>query len=233
MIVLGLDLETTGLNPATDRIIEIGAVVWDVEQKKPLKLMSELIQPEIPVPAEITKITGITNEDIEKHAISLSEGMQRLADLMPSCSYFVGHNGREFDRLFLEKAAEECGLKLHLPWIDTIHDIPYPDFIGTRKLTHLCAEHGFLNPFSHRAVFDVLSMLEVFSKYDFSEVEKFQQSPEMKLIAKVSYDDRDKAKKAGFRWDPQGKAWYKKVKECQLPVLNFDFPVESQLLQSQ
>ena len=230
MIVLGVDLETTGLNPATDRIIEIGAVVWDVNQKKPLKLMSELIQSEVPVSDEITRITGITNEDLESHAITLQEGMKRLVELMKSCSYFVGHNGREFDRLFLEKAAGECGVEVNLPWIDTIQDIPYPDTIGTRKLTHLCAEHGFLNPFSHRAVFDVLSMMEVFSRYDFSEIEKYQQSPEMKLIAKVSYDDRDKAKRAGFRWDPQGKTWFKKVKECQLPAMSFDFPVESQLL---
>lgn len=230
MIVLGLDLETTGLNPVTDQIIEIGAVVWDVGQKKPLKLMSELIQSNVPVSEEITEITGITNEDLKKHAITLPEGLQRLADLMRECRYFVGHNGREFDKLFLERAAGECGLTLDLPWIDTIQDIPYPDTISTRKLTHLCAEHGFLNPFSHRAVFDVLSMLEVFSKYDFSEIEKYQKSPDMKLIAKVSYDDREKAKRAGFRWDPQGKSWYKKVKECQMPSLSFDFPVESQLL---
>lgn len=230
MIVLGVDLETTGLDPINDKIIEIGAVLWDTEQNKPLKLISELIQSEVTVSEEITRITGITNEDLQKHAIPLAEGMKRLKELVDVSQYFVGHNGREFDKLFLDKACADVGISCDLPWIDTLQDIPYPETISSRKLTHLCAEHGFLNPFSHRAVFDVLSMLEVLSKYDFTEVEKYQQSPEMKLVAKVSYDDREKAKRAGFRWDPQGKTWYKKVKECQLPQLNFDFPVESHLL---
>lgn len=230
MYVLGVDFETTGLSAETDSIIEIGAVVWDTEHKKPLRMMSELIQVDKKLSPEIIEITGITDEDLAKQGSSLESGIQQLIELSKGCKYLVGHNGREFDKLFLDKALGQLGLELNTAWIDTLYDVPYKDSISSRKLTHLCADHGFLNPFSHRAVFDVLSMLSVMSLYSFDEIEKLFQSPSVKIVAKVSYDDREKAKKAGFRWDPANRYWFKKLKECQIQGTQFEFPTETMCL---
>jgi DNA polymerase-3 subunit epsilon len=178
------------------------------------------------VSQEITEITGITNEDLKTSALPPEESYKKLLDMAKGCDYVVAHNGRDFDKPFVNRGLKEFGLSLDLPWIDTIYDVPYPEKITSRKLVHLCAEHGFLNPFSHRAVFDVLSMLNVMSRYDFSAIEDMYKSPQMKLIAKVSFEEKDKAKRAGFRWDPSEKVWYKSMKECQLKSVSFDFPTD-------
>jgi DNA polymerase III epsilon subunit-like protein len=53
-LVCGVDVETTGFDPATERITEAGAVLWDWETRTPLELMSRLVNPERPISAEIT-----------------------------------------------------------------------------------------------------------------------------------------------------------------------------------
>ena len=91
-----------------------------------------------------------------------------------------------------------------------------PPAITTRKLTHLAAEHGFLNPFPHRAVSDVLTMLKVLSHYDIAPVLESARQPSFTVKACVSYDDREKAKARGYRWDAARKIWTKIVKGHRL-----------------
>ncbi|MGE0764100.1 MAG: exonuclease domain-containing protein [Bdellovibrionales bacterium] len=226
MLVLGLDLETTGLDVGTSEIIEIGAVLWDCERKTPLKLMSELVSCSVALPPEIVRLTGIKDEDLQRWGQPLGQMLQRLHDISLDAEYIVAHNGSQFDRLFLERdwiKHPEC--RIQKEWIDTLTDLPFSAQIGTRKLTYLAAEHGFLNPFSHRAVFDVLSMLKVFSNYSIEEIQKLQNSPLRRLVAQVSYEGRDQAKTEGFRWDPKQRHWYLEAKECQLESRQFPFPV--------
>jgi len=171
MFVLGLDLETTGIDPNKDLIIEVGAVVWDVKTQKPRALMSELVSIDQSVPAECSAITGITDEDLKIWGQPLNDVMLRLKQLTYECDYVVAHNGAKFDRLFLQRYYDQNPLwSFEKPWIDTLTDVPFPKQIITRKLNFLAAEHGFLNPFSHRAVFDVLTMMKVFSSYSFEEI---------------------------------------------------------------
>ena len=58
--MVAIDIETTGLDPKKDAIIEIGAMQFDV--KRILGKWTKLINPGRPIPPEITQLTGITNE---------------------------------------------------------------------------------------------------------------------------------------------------------------------------
>ena len=58
--IIALDIETTGLDPRKDAIIEIGAVCFDGE--KISKTWQSLINPQRPIPPVITQLTNITNE---------------------------------------------------------------------------------------------------------------------------------------------------------------------------
>ena len=59
-----VDLETTGLDPTENRIIEIGVVRYVDGKEK--EVFEKLVNPEVPIPDFITKLTGITDEDVAK-----------------------------------------------------------------------------------------------------------------------------------------------------------------------
>ena len=229
MKILGLDFETTGLNSHSERVIEIGAVVWDVERKKPLALMSELVKPEnfTNLTPEIIDITGIDDDCINDYGVDGKEAFIRLLKLINSCDYVMAHNAN-FDRAFFEAEMRnyeiECDFN-SIQWVDTYLDIEYPKNITTRKLTYLAAEHGIVNTYAHRALFDVLTMLNVFKNYDVDDVIARSKSPKISAIAQVSYDDRDKAKNMGFHWNREKKVWFKEMKECDLQKIEFPFEV--------
>ena len=143
---------------------------------------------------------------------------------MKKLNFLVGHNAISFDSKFLEAAFDSYQMpKIKTPWIDTLTDLPYSQEVKTRKLSYLASEHGFVNPFSHRALFDVLTMLKLLSQYPIEEIIAIQQSPLVKILAHVSYDDRDKARRLGFRWDPQNRCWFAEIKQSILPRMDYPF----------
>lgn len=225
MLILGLDLETSGLDYNKDQIIEVGAVLWDTDTQSPKKVFNELIYFEnLDLPNEIENITGITPEDLKKYGIPLSDALKTLTELSNQAEYLVGHNAVNFDAEFLNQAFLSYQMpKLKKPWIDTMTDLPYSQEIKTRKLSYLAAEHGFINPFAHRALFDVLTTLKLLSKYNFDEIIMIQQSPLVKVLAHVSYDERDKARRIGFRWNPDKRQWFSEVKQALIPRMDYPF----------
>jgi DNA polymerase III, epsilon subunit and related 3'-5' exonucleases len=58
-LLMGIDLETTGLDPAMDEIIEAGIVLWDTEPNRMVSSFSLLVSG-VRVPEEIIYLTGIT-----------------------------------------------------------------------------------------------------------------------------------------------------------------------------
>ena len=109
------DFETTGLNPATDRIIEMGAVKF-----KGSEIVGEyqtLVDPGIPLQPGASEITGITP--------TMLEGQPAVSDVLPQFIEFLGdtvlvaHNAG-FDIAFLRAALETTDLgAVKNPLIDT------------------------------------------------------------------------------------------------------------------
>lgn len=209
MIICGIDLETTGLNPEVDQITEVGAVLWDTEINAPIKFFNKLIKIKGSVPSEIVELTGITDELLEKYGEQPDDVWADFAVFADEGDAFMAHNA-PFDRAFLEK--EFAGIDGDL-WIDSSVDIDYPGQISTRKLTHLAAEHGFVNPFAHRAISDVLTMLQIAAHYNWDDIVKNAKTPNVTLRALVTYEQNQKAKGRGYRWDSTKKLWVKQVKE--------------------
>ena len=227
MLVLGLDFETTGLNTSQDKIIEIGAVLWDTVRGTPLVCLNELLWCEdiwdnATNPKEkIEQITKIKYEDLINYGIHPCEGFEKLNQLMrtPDLVAVVAHNGDEFDKpiLFNEHNAKRWGVELpDLPWIDTQYDIPYGPEIPTRKLSYVATEHGLINPFPHRALFDVLTMLKIAQNYDVDWMVKISKTPFVRLIALTEFHQNDDVKAKGFIFQSSIKKWVRKIRECQL-----------------
>lgn len=212
MLILGVDFETTGLDVKTLELTEVGAVLYDTERKCPTAMMSRFVKG-AKVPAEITELTGITQADCDGGE-TLTEVAMELCEIAMRADFMLAHNGTNFDRPIFERLISPAPSK----WIDSSVDVPYPRHITTRKLAHLAAEHGFANPFSHRALFDVLTMLKIVTSYDLGPIIEMSQLPSLQVQALVNYDEREKAKARGYRWDGDRKIWLKTMKQPQLDL---------------
>lgn len=86
---VAIDLETTGLDPERDRIIEVGALRFDADGRE-LETLSYVVNPGRPVPAFIERFTGVTNE-MTARAPKLASIRQEV-ELFAGHSVVVGHN---------------------------------------------------------------------------------------------------------------------------------------------
>jgi DNA polymerase III epsilon subunit-like protein len=92
------DFETTGLDPYTCKILEIGAL--KVREGQPDEQFTRLINWGIPVPENITQITGITQEEIDRDGMDPDTAKNDFRAFIVGLP-LVGHNIRNFDLNFL------------------------------------------------------------------------------------------------------------------------------------
>ncbi len=222
MLWLGIDTETTGLDPNEDRVVEIGAVLWDCETKQPVEIYNTLIKTEIAISEEAAEVNGLSNELLDAWGVEESQAMDRLWSMLAKADYCIAHNA-PFDKAMLEESFKRCNKAIITPpWLDSAVDVPYPRKIKARSLTLLAAEHGFLNPFPHRAVTDVLAMLKLISSYDPYVITQYNMADTLKLRAMVPKPWLDDGKgvaackSIGYRFDQVNKMWTKKIKDFQL-----------------
>lgn len=217
MIILGLDFETSGMEPELHSITEVGAVLWSTELHAPLKSIGYLVNPINPVWDEACQnITGITPQLCEQQGYTSENGLKQLLRWYNQAEAVCAHNGNRFDKFFLNKWCKKHDLEIEdKVWIDTMTDLKMPRK-AAKKLTYMAAEHGFLNPFPHRALFDVMTMLVILDRYPLDEVMRMARSPMLTIEAIVSYENRELAKTGGFYWKSEGKKWLKDIKECEL-----------------
>lgn len=219
MIIQGLDFETTGLDQRTDEVTEIGSILWDVGRKCPLDIVSLLISEptKLPLTAHIVELTGITDQMITEYGIPLATALTILLPRMERADAVMVHGGLNLDRGMLKKSCERYGLAFpDKVWMDTQIDLPVPDKIKTRNLTHMAAEHGILNPFAHRALFDTITMLRMASNYDMEQAFHGAQTPVISVKAEVDFNGKEDAKSHGYFWHGPSKTWHKEIRECNL-----------------
>jgi DNA polymerase-3 subunit epsilon len=95
--IVFFDLETTGLNISRDKIVEIGIIKVDPDQKETSYV--KRINPEIPIPAESEAIHGISNEDV-KDCPTFKDVAEEIRDFIGD-SDLAGYNSNKFDVPFL------------------------------------------------------------------------------------------------------------------------------------
>ncbi len=116
--IIFFDLETSGLNPISDEIIEIGAI--KVKNGVVLDTYQKLIKPERPISAEITSLTHITNDMLNKEGIDAATALQGFVDFIGDRK-LVGHNILGFDLPFVHYALKKhLDIKIDNPAEDTL-----------------------------------------------------------------------------------------------------------------
>ncbi len=156
------DIETTGLSKEKEMITEIGAV--KVADGKIIDRFSTFVNPQRPISAEITKLTGIT-DDMVKDAPTIENV---LPEFLKFCedTVLVAHNA-SFDTGFIRIAAERARLgELHHTIVDTLElaRALLPE-LNKHKLDIVCEHLGVTLNGHHRAVNDAEATAEVFIKF--------------------------------------------------------------------
>jgi len=179
---IAIDLETTGINPSKDRIIEIGAVkVADGAIKDQF---STFVNPRMAVPLHIQELTGISTE-MAQSGIETHEALARLFEFAGEES-LLAHNIM-FDYSFLRHKAVNLGIDFERTGIDTLAIARQTlSALKSKRLVALCDYYEIESKPSHRASDDALAAHFLYQKLK-SDFEA--QAPELfearQLIHKV------------------------------------------------
>jgi predicted DnaQ family exonuclease/DinG family helicase len=142
-----LDLETTGLDPARDRVIEVGAVAFTPERV--ISTLERLVDPGRAVPETVLRLTGIKPEEL-RGAASAESALNELSTFLRG-RQAVGHGAR-LDVDFLTTAGLWDPSQEILDTLDVAR-ILLPS-AASHSLPLLAAEMGFTQPRPHRALDD-------------------------------------------------------------------------------
>ena len=202
-----IDLETTGLNPKTDKIIEIGAV--RVREGMITACFETKVNPGRKLEERIIKLTGITDEELEK-APYIDEILSKLLDFMGE-DILVGHRVL-FDFSFLKKVAVNMKLPFEKKGIDTLKLARrFLPELESKRLPFLC-EYYKIPLKAHRALEDAKATALLYKKLAqaFPREDAYRPVP---LIYKV--------KKEGPMTQKQKERLYKLIEQHKL-IIDFE-----------
>ena len=211
---VALDIETTGLDPRTDAIIQLSVVAFEYsaetarihEVREPLTFFED---PGRPIPAEIVKLTGITDADVAGKRID-DPAVEAVAR---GCGIVLAHNAA-FDRPFLER---RLPVFRDLPWGCSVADVPWRSLgYASSAQESLLVEHcGVL----------VHLLATPFESGDLP-LRLLLQAARKKSVrlwaVGAAFDAKDALKARRYRWnngdDKRPKAWYRDVREDEQAV---------------
>ncbi|MBZ9905269.1 3'-5' exonuclease [Mesorhizobium sp. BR115XR7A] len=230
-IGLFVDVETTGLDPTSDEIIELAMLPFTYGLDGTIFNVGvpfqQFREPSQPIPAAISALTGITDEMVAGQAIAAAE----VAAFVSPASLVIAHNAA-FDRRFLERLSDAFITK---PWACSMTQIDWAGegFEGT-KLAYLATGAGFFYE-RHRAFQDCAAAVELLSlslpKPGIPAMSRLLERARLsnwRIWAENSpFGLKDVLKARGYRWNAEGsqspRSWYIDVdddaKESELSYL--------------
>lgn len=155
---IAFDVETTGLSPLENEIIEIGAL--KVRQGKVAERFIEFIKPRTPISPSITSLTGITNEMVA----DARSRCDVISDFLDFCGddILIGHNVA-FDYSFMKCSAAADGMPFEKMGIDTLKIArKVHQDLDSKSLVCLCKYYHIENKSAHRAYHDALATAKLY-----------------------------------------------------------------------
>jgi DNA polymerase-3 subunit epsilon len=215
-----LDTETTGLSSETDRVIELGMLLFEFDPlsgriHKICRSFDQLEDPGMPIPAASTQVHHITDEMVQGHRIDDVE----VERMLEGVSVVIAHNAA-FDRPFVE---QRWPMFENLQWACSLRDIDWSaEGFGSAKLEYLMYTQGMFYD-AHRAETDCRALLEVLSRILpnsqktalLAMLETLNQ-PQVRVYALNSpFETKDSLKLRGYRWDGEMRCWHKTLSAGQ------------------
>jgi len=223
LIAAVVDVETSGTNPDRDKIIELGICLFEYERQngwiyKVLGSLEWFEDPGSPIPPEITKITGITDEMVAGHRID-----ERAAnDLLDRVVLVIAHNA-DFDRRFLEKRLPVFAKK---HWACSRADIDWKaEGVRSSALEFVAYSLGFFHD-GHRALNDCRATVHALAqrlpgtgRLALQALLEKARLPTWRIWARdAAIEKKNVLKARGYSWSPgefgRPKCWYRDVSDA-------------------
>jgi len=227
--LLLIDVETTGVDPSKDRVIEVAAAFFNLERAMVVEQHSWLVRAEENAAEEVN---GIPAEILRTHPRVRDEAsIDRVVAPWALAADAVAAHNAAFDRRFFS-AEIRCR-----PWICTMDDVAWPRGSATKGLDRIAVAHGVPVVAAHRAMTDVdllARLLERVAELGHNLVEMMQLAlqPKARFIVKeraFSEERNELAKKAGFTFDRPTKTWGRFMRPADTVDLPFEVKQMSRL----
>lgn len=169
---LFLDIETTGFSREWNEIIELAAVLYDTETEEMIDSFHMYARPIKGIPANITELTGITNEQV-------SNCKPEWEMLLEFCEWYdnhqaeviIGHNCKAFDLQFIKAKTDKYKIKWNGATANIIDTLSYARQLKKQgllntdnmKQTTLGAHFGIIYE-AHSALADVRALIKIYKK---------------------------------------------------------------------
>ncbi|MEH6475471.1 MAG: 3'-5' exonuclease [Sneathiella sp.] len=223
-IGLLVDVETTGLDTANDKIIELGCILFEYGLNgiiyRILEEYNGLEDPGQPLDPLIVELTGIVDTDLNNQKLDDTEVNQLIA----RSDFVIAHNS-SFDRPMLERRFPQFVDK---PWGCSLQSVNWQDEgISSGKLDYILFKLGKFHE-GHRAVEDCHATLfilgaELAENHSTAMAQVLQKArdPDCRVFAHgAEYDVKDELKARGYKWSDgangRAKSWYLDVSEGEL-----------------
>lgn len=215
-----VDTETTGTDFATDEVIELGMIKFEYGASgriyRVIEIFNQLHEPRQPISAEITRLTGITNDDVAGQRIDDAAVDAFVAD----AAVVIAHNA-SFDRQMCEP---RWPIFIEKNWACSCHQVPWQaEGHEGLKLGYLLTDCGFFHR-GHRAIDDCHALLALLARsmqtsgrLALACLLETARRPAVRLWAKGSLiETKDRLKGRRYCWSGWRRCWYIDLDEDRL-----------------
>lgn len=205
-----IDVETIGLE-ADHPIIDLAVqrIAFDERGRvvRVGRMRQWLEDPGVPIPPEITALTGITDAEVADQRIDEEEAVALLA----ACDVAIAHNA-SFDAPRVERRLPAIAGRA---WACSCNEVPWPECgLDGRKLGHLLMQCGMFHT-GHRAAADVWATVNLLAQVmsdgetALAKLIRTAEQPSVRIEAShAPFAAKDALKSRGYRWHPTLRVWW-------------------------
>lgn len=220
-----IDTETQGDDPSRHGVIEVAAILFDLQYKTQIEAFASLL------PAtsnEAEAINGIPAAVLDDAFMSSVDTWARVRGLAQVSDVILAHNV-EFDRPFVQIATggplllRDADKGPEAPWVCTCNDVDWPkQHKPGMGLVALAMAHGLGVSGAHRAMADADLIARLITRacelgMDIQAQLVRGMRPKTKIISLARFEEKEIVKAHGFRWDAAAKQWWRSmpIEDCE------------------